>query len=68
MAMPLLKQMQRPLVRERHGKVGNRGQLPAPGIVERARALDPIERKKAAMILESFARAGARDPGRERGR
>ena len=44
--------------------VGKRSQLPALCILERARALDPIDRKKATVILEPLARAGAGDPAR----
>jgi hypothetical protein len=56
--MALLKQVQLALVRKRQGMAGDRNQLPALCILERARALDPIQRKEAPMVLEPRARLG----------
>jgi hypothetical protein len=50
--MAFLKQMQLAPVRERQGVVGDHSQLPALCILERARALDPIDRQKATVVLE----------------
>ena len=60
--MAFLKQMQLAPVSERQGLVGDRRQLPPLCIIERAHALDPIERQKATVILEPVARLGAGEP------
>src|SRR5919106_6277590 len=65
--MALLKQVQLARVRKCQGMVGERRQLAAFCILERARALDPIDRQKATVVLEPLARPGANDPGAERG-
>ena len=61
--MALLKQVKLALARECRGVVGNRTQFPALCFPEGARALDPIERKEAAVIPEPLAELGAGEPG-----
>jgi hypothetical protein len=65
--MALLKQMQLALDRERRRVIGYRRQLPALCFPEAGRALDPIERKEAAVVFEPLAALGADEPCAECG-